>query len=61
MDEAIERTIHDGIRELLQRIETAHGIRVNSVDVQWLDASSVAEPRFLIADLTLSTTSAARP
>jgi hypothetical protein len=55
----VERAVHDGLRELIQAIEVKHGLRVNVVQVEWIDASSVHEPRFLIADITISTTSAA--
>lgn len=56
---AIERAVHDGLRELIQALELAHGIRVNSVNVEWIDVSSLSEPRFVVRDMAITTTTAA--
>ena len=54
---AVERAIHDALRDLIQRIADQHGIRVTSLSAEWVDVCSTSEQKFLIQTLRAETVS----
>ena len=54
---AVERAIHDALRESIQRIADQHGIRVTSLSAEWVDVCSTSEQKFLIQTLRAETVS----
>ena len=40
---AVERVIHDALRDQIQRIKDEHGIRVISLHVQWSELGPLVE------------------
>lgn len=57
---ALERAIHDALRESIQRIADQHGIRVTSLSAEWVDVSSVMDHKFLLTSLRAETVSVDR-
>jgi len=57
---AVERVIHDALRDTIQQINDAYGIRLTGLRVEWFDLSSVGRPEFSVALLHLETTSGSR-
>lgn len=52
---SIEKTVHDAIRETFQMIMDKHGLRIDSVDVTWLDTSTTAQKCALVRSIKMTT------
>jgi hypothetical protein len=53
---AVERAVHDGIAEALRIIEAEHGIVVNAIAAEWIDVSTMEQPRFMLQSLRIDST-----
>lgn len=51
----IESVVHDAFRDLAQTIFDQHGIVVQSVSFEWLDASSCDRTRMVVTDISTHT------
>ena len=47
---AVEKAVHNAMREMAQAIWDQHGICVKSVRISWVDMSSIGKPRDLLVD-----------
>ena len=45
---SVEKTIHSVFAEMAQNIANEYGVQVNSVQFDWLDASTPAERKLLV-------------
>lgn len=54
---AVEKAISDEIRNMAQAIFDEYGIRINSAEFSWIDASTVEENCCFVSGVTVSTTS----
>lgn len=54
---AVERAIHDVLRDAVQRISDQHGIQVQDLRVDWLNISSMDKTRFAVREITATTSS----
>lgn len=50
---AVESAIHDGIADVLSRIEREFGIVVDEVRAEWIDVSTDGEPRHLLREVAI--------
>lgn len=57
MSVAVERAIHDVLRETVQRISDQHGIQVKYVHVDWLDLSGLDGSKFMVRGIEATTAS----
>lgn len=48
-------SIHDELTKLLQKFATDHGIKVNCVNVNWLDVHNISETKAIIESLIVTT------
>ena len=55
MNTLLEKTLHLEIAKVLQRFEVEHGIRVDRVEASWIDASTVANDRFVLRSIEVQT------
>jgi len=44
---AVEKAVHDAMREIAQTIWDKHGICLRNVNFSWVDVSTQAEPRLI--------------
>jgi hypothetical protein len=51
----IERMIHDGVADVLRQIETDHGIVVEEIFAEWVDISTMEQPRAVLRTLAIRT------
>lgn len=55
---AVERAIHDALRESIQRIADQHGVVVDQVSVCWERRGTISEaPRHVVVEVIASTRS----
>ena len=59
MSEHIEKTIHKYVHALLQSISDENNIRVDLIDVTWVDVSPVGGDKHILTDLRIGTTTTA--
>ena len=52
---AVEKAVHDALRELAQAAWYKHGVCVQSVRFSWVDVSTQAEPRLIVTDVEAAT------
>lgn len=52
---SLERAIHDGIQQVLQQIWDDHKVCVREISVDWVDASSPADPKMILTRLDMRT------
>ena len=52
---AVEKAVHNALRELAQVIFDQHGICLESVNFSWVDVSTTSEDRMLVGDVAAST------
>jgi hypothetical protein len=50
-----EKSVHDALRQLAQAIWDKHGVSVQSVRFSWIDASSAAQDRLIVTEVTAET------
>ena len=48
---AVEKAVHNSLREMAQAIWDKHGICVRNVHFSWVDVSSPAEPKMLVTEV----------
>jgi len=53
----IESVIHSVLTDVVQRIADQHGIRVDGVEVDWLDVSTPADNRFMVRKIYIRSNS----
>ena len=58
---SVEKVIHDSIRETLENLYDDYGIKVNSVNVTWLDLSQVDKTIYGFSKLTVETETSSDP
>lgn len=52
---AVEKAVHDALRELAQAAWDKHGVCVQSVLFSWVDVSTPAEPRLIVTEVEAAT------
>lgn len=52
---AVEKAVHDALRELAQAAWDKHGVCVQSVRFSWCDVSTPAEPRLIVTEVEAAT------
>ena len=52
---AVEKAVHDALRELAQAAWDKHGVCVQSVRFSWFDVSTPAEPRLIVTEVEAET------
>lgn len=52
---AVEKAVHDALRELAQAAWDKHGVCVQSVRFSWVDVSTPAEPRLIVTEVEAAT------
>lgn len=57
---AVERAIHDVLRDAVQRISDQHGIQVQDLRVDWLNISSMDKTKFTVREIVATTSSTER-
>lgn len=57
---SIEKTIHKTITDEIQKISDQYGIKIGSINIFWVDVSSMSEEKHLITSLQMSTSSGNR-
>lgn len=45
---AVERAMHDALRDLAQNLYDTHGVKLNSATISWNDISSIEGPRAIV-------------
>lgn len=45
----IERAMHDGLRDLAQKLYDQHGVKLNSANISWYDIGAIGAPRIIVA------------
>ena len=45
---AVEKAVHNAMREMAQAIWDKHGVCVKSVRISWVDMSSIGKPQELL-------------
>lgn len=53
---AVERAVHDALKAAAQRIFDEHGIRVDEVNLQWLNVSTSDRIRYRVIETQARTT-----
>jgi hypothetical protein len=53
----VERAIHDGLRDLAQKIFDLHGIKILEADIRWLDISQIGQTREVVDSIIVSSES----
>ena len=54
---SVESVVHQALADLVQRIETEHGLRVHSLAVEWADVSGVNGHAALVHNVRVDATS----
>lgn len=54
---SLEATLHRALTDTLESIAAQFGLRVNSMQVAWLDNTTLAKTEYKVLSLTLSSTS----
>jgi len=57
---AVEKAVHDAMRDLAQATWDQHGACVRSIRLSWADVSGMGEPRLLVTDVEAETLTKAR-
>lgn len=52
---AVERAVHNVLREMAQALWNEHGICLKGVRFSWVDLSTPAEPRLTVAEVEAET------
>ena len=52
---AVEKAVHNALRELAQAIWDQHGVCVESAFFSWVDVSAPGEPRLIVTDVEAHT------
>ena len=52
---AVEKAVHDALRELAQAGWDKHGVCVQSVRFSWVDVSTTSGPKLLVTDVEAET------
>ena len=52
---AVEKAVHDALRELAQAAWDKHGVCVKSVRFSWVDVSTPAKPSLIVTEVEAAT------
>ena len=53
---AVEKAVHSALAELAQKVMNQHGIQINNVTFDWLDASDSGKIKSLVCGTNADTT-----
>ncbi len=56
---AVERAVHDGLRDFAERLWREHGIRIESAHFDWIDVSSAGQSDMMLMGVSAETTTKA--
>lgn len=56
MKVSVEQVIHQSLMKIMKDVFDKYGVRVDSVDVSWLDISTAKRNDFIVTDIRISTT-----
>ena len=52
---AVEKAVHDALREVVQTIWNQHGICVQGANFSWVDVSTPGRPEMILTEVRLDT------
>ena len=52
---AVEKAVHDAMREVMQNAWDQHQVCVQSVRATWMDASTAGQNRLVVCDIEMET------
>ena len=50
----IERAMHDGLRDLAQKLYDQHGVKLNSANISWHDTGTIGAPMITVAEICVN-------
>jgi len=57
----VEQAIHEGMQKVIQNIWDEYQICVRTVSVNWVDLSTLEEPRMMVTGLNIETSTKVGP